>query len=178
MQILKHIKRFGHIYFVMSAQGTATEVLAKWIECKLKSYARLHKSYIRDTKAFLQYLEIVNETRAPLGINTTLNSWDIVNFYPNCNTQMCINAVKKVVEDNPQIDLGVPVDCVLEALEITMPSNCGEFRNNFFTQINGATIGGPESASVTDIFGVVYVDPVAEKGGAFAPTEWKRIMQR
>ena len=160
--------------FIMSAKGTATEFLAKWIECKLKPYARLHKSYIRDTKAFLQYLEIVNETRAPLGINTTLNSWDIVNFYPNCNTQMCINAVKKVVEDNPQVDLGVPVDCVLEALELTMSSNNGEFRNNFFTQINGATIGGPESASVTDIFGAVYVDPVAERSGPFAPTEWKR----
>ena len=81
---------------------------------------------------------------------------------------MCINAVKKVVEDNPQID------CVLEALEIMMPSSNGEFRNNFFTQINGSTIGGPESASVTDIFGAVYVDPVAERGAPFAPTEWKR----
>ena len=35
-------------------------------------------------------------------------------------------------------------------------------------------IGGPESASVTDIFGAVYVDPVAKRGGPFAPTEWKR----
>ena len=157
----------------MSAQGTATEILAKWIECKLKPYARLHKSFIRDTKV-LQYLEIVNETRAPLGINKTLNSWDIVNFYPKYNTQMCINAVKKVVGDNPQIDLGVPVDCVLEALEIVLSSNNGEFRNNFFTQINGATIGGPELASMTDIFSAVYVDPVAERGGPFAPTEWKR----
>ena len=116
----------------------------------------------------------MNETRAPLGINTTLNSWDIMNFYPNCNTQMCINAVRKVVDDSSQVDLGVLVDCVLEALEITMSSNQGKFRNNFFTQINGATIGGPESASVTDIFGAVYVDPVAERGGPFAPTKWKR----
>ena len=45
---------------------------------------------------------------------------------------------------------------------------------NFFTQINAATIGAPKSASVTDIFGAVYVDPVAEEGGPFAPAEWKR----
>ena len=32
-----------------------------------------------------------------------------------------------------------------------MSSNNGKFRNNFFTEINGATISGPESASVTDI---------------------------
>ena len=30
-----------------------------------------------------------------------------------------------------------------------MSSNNGKFANNFFTQINGATIGGPESASIT-----------------------------
>ena len=56
---------------------------------------------------------------------------------------MCINAVRKVIEENPQIDLEVPLECVLEALEITMSSNNGSFANNFFTQINGATIGGP-----------------------------------
>ena len=87
---------------------------------------------------------------------------------------MCINAVKKVVEENPQIGLGVPIGCVMEALEITMSSNSGEFINNFFIQTNGATIGGPESASVTDIFGAVYIDPVAEKGGSFAPKDWRR----
>ena len=60
------------------------------------------------------------------------------------------------------------------ALEITMSSNNGKFANNFFTQINGATIGGPESASVTDIFGAIYIDPVAKNGGPIVPTDWKR----
>ena len=158
----------------MSARCTATEYLARWIEHKLKPYAQLHSSYIRDTKSFLQYLERINDTRAPLGEGTRLNSWDIVNFYPNCNTQMCIEAVGEVVEDNQQLNLGVPVECVLEALEITMSSNNGKFANNFFTQINGATIGGPESASVTDIFGAIYIDPVAKNGGPIVPTDWKR----
>ena len=82
--------------------------------------------------------------------------------------------MKRVVEENPQIDLEVPFECVLEALEITMSSKNGSFANNFFTQVNGATIGGPESASVTDIFGDVYIDPVAKNGGPFVPKEWKR----
>ena len=87
---------------------------------------------------------------------------------------MCIEAVREVVEDNQQLDLGVPVECVLEPLEITMSSNNGKLGNNFFTQINGATIGGPESASVTDVFGAVYIDPVAKNGGPVVPTDWKR----
>ena len=39
-------------WLIMSAQGTATEFLAKWIECKLKPYAQLRNSYISDTKVF------------------------------------------------------------------------------------------------------------------------------
>ena len=62
----------------------------------------------------------------------TLNSWDVVNFYPNCNTEMCINAVKRVVEENPQIDLEVPIECVLEALEITISS---QRVSNYITSI-------------------------------------------
>ena len=46
-----------------------------------------------------------------------------------------------------------------------MSSNKGKFANNFFTQINGATTGGSESASVTNIFGAVYIDSIANNGG-------------
>ena len=105
-----------------------------------------------------------------------LNSWDIVNFYPNCNTQMCIEAARKVAEENQQLHLGVPVECVLEALEITVSSNNGKFANNFFTQINGATIRGPESPSVTDIFGAVCIDQVA-KWGAYSSNRLEKVQR-
>ena len=55
-------------------------------------------------------------------------------------------------------------NCILEALSITMSSYNGHFLGELFTQIDGATIGGPESASVTDIFGAVYVDEMARQG--------------
>ena len=89
---------------------------------------------------------------------------------------MCIKAVRKVAEENQQMDLGVPVDCVLEALEITMSSNNGKFENNFFTQIYGATIGGPESASVTDIFGEVYIDAVPKHGRPIVSWKTKNLV--
>ena len=55
-----------------------------------------------------------------------------------------------------------------------MSSNNESFANNFFTQVNGATTGRPESASVTDIFRAVYIDPVARNGGPFVPKDLKR----
>ena len=120
-------------------------------------------------------MEHLNEMRAPFREGTKLISWDIVNYYPNCNTQMCIEAVRRVLETAQSREfLEVPVECILEALKITMTSNNGEFLKRHFTQINGATIGGPASASVTDIFGAVFIDPVAKEEGPLIPGDWKR----
>ena len=47
------------------------------------------------------------------------------------------------------------INCIQEALTITMSSNNGTFNGKFFTQVNGATIGGPESASTSHIFGAI-----------------------
>ena len=71
----------------MSASGTATENLARWIEIQLKPLATKHESYIRDTKSFLVYLEELNEKYAPFPADTKLVNWDIKNFYPSCDTQ-------------------------------------------------------------------------------------------
>ena len=150
--------------FIMSAHGTATERLARWVEHHLQPFAQQHTSYIKDTPIFLKHLEYINKTRAPLSDTTKLISWDIVNFYPNCNTKMCIEAIKRVLQTYPDIDPKVPTESIIEALEITMSSNNTKFEGRFFTQSNGATIGGPESASVTDIFGAIFIDPVAKAG--------------
>ena len=103
--------------FIMSSRGTATEYLPQCTEFKLKPYmyAQLHDSYRKDTKSFLKYIETIKETKAPRGPDTTLNSWDVVNFYPNCNTEMCTNAVRRVVEGNPQIDLEVSLEWHLKS---------------------------------------------------------------
>ena len=65
-----------------------------------------------------------------------------MNVYPNCNTKMCIEAIKWVLQTYPHIDLKVPTESIIEALEITMSSNNTKFEGKFFTQSNGATIGG------------------------------------
>ena len=39
------------------------------------------------------------------------------------------------------------------------------WKKNFSLKyINGATIGGPGSASITDIFGAEFIDPIAQNG--------------
>ena len=52
-----------------------------------------------------------------------------------------------------------------------MSSNNCQFQDDHYTQINGATIGGPESASTADIFGGIFLDEPAFKEGPFRPLE-------
>ena len=49
------------------------------------------------------------------------------------------------------------------------------YNRELFIQIDGATIVGPESASVIDIFGAVYIDEVARQGDEnLQPSDWRR----
>ena len=64
-----------------------------------------------------------------------------------------------------------PTECVTEAITIVMSSNNCEFQKEHCTQINGATIGGPESVSTTDIFRAVFIDEPALKEGPSEPLE-------
>ena len=55
-----------------------------------------------------------------------------------------------------------------------MSSNSGTFNGKFFTHINGATIGGPESARTTDIFGAIHIETVVREGdGSLILQDWK-----
>ena len=44
-----------------------------------------------------------------------------------------------------------------------MTSNTCNFIGRHFTQIDGATISGPESASVNDIYGAVFINSKIEE---------------
>ena len=53
-----------------------------------------------------------------------------------------------------------------------MSSNNCQFQDEYYTQINGGTIEGPESASTTDIFGAIFLDEPALKEGPFELLEF------
>ena len=119
-------------------------------------------------------------TWPPFPSGTRMISWDIKNFYPNCETSMCLEAIKKVLDKyEPKMSI-LRKACICEAVQITMTSNNCSKTGRFLTQINGATIGGPDSASITDIFGGQFIDPVAERGirtnagEVLEPTDWRR----
>ena len=101
-----------------------------------------------------------------------LVSRDIRDFYPSCNTEKCLEAVKVLLDSREKQNPSS--ECILEALEITMSSNSTEFDSRFFTQIDGATNGSPDSGSVTDIFGAIHIDKVIQDHCPIEPENYRR----
>ena len=89
------------------------------------NYARLHEAYIKDTKSFLRHLEELNDTRAPFKERTKLLSWDIKNYYPNYSTELCMQAVSRILDERGTNLPQNSKSCILEALSITMSSYNG-----------------------------------------------------
>ena len=55
-----------------------------------------------------------------------------------------------------------------------MSSNSRRFNDRFFTQVDGATIGSPDSESVTDIFGAIHIDKKFIEESSRKPENYKR----
>ena len=109
--------------------------------------------------------------RGPFEANSVLLvSRDIKDFYPSCNTEKCLEAVKILLDSREKQNPSS--ECIPEALEITMSSNSTEFDSRFFTQIDGATIGSPDS--VTDIFGAIHIDKVIQDHCPIEPENYRR----
>ena len=151
--IKTHKDGWPYRYIVLCNQ-TVIENLARWVEYQLKYLSRKRSTYLKDTKHFLSFIEDQNEKEGPFKLNEiTMVCRDISNFYPSCNTKKCLEAVERLLNTREQ---QIPsTECILEATEITMSSISVKFINRFFTQIDGATIGSPDSGSITDSFGAI-----------------------
>ena len=98
---IKTHKKSSPCRFIMAANGSPIEYLARWVEWNIKEYAQQHRAYIKDTKVLLQHIEQLNNTKAPFSDSSILVSWDIKNFYSNCQTDLCIEAVGKALDNRP-----------------------------------------------------------------------------
>ena len=170
--IKTHKKTWPYRYIV-SCNNSAIEKLAQWVEYQLKSLARQHPAYLKDTKHLLKFIEDLNDQQGPFQKEQVIMiSRDIENFYPSCETNKCIEAIELLLN---QRTIKCPsTECILEAVSITMSSNSAHFSNRYFTQIDGARIGSPDSGSVTDIYGAIHIDKKLMEESPIKPQNYKR----
>lgn len=76
--------------------------------------------------------------------------FDIVNMFPPINNKTGVGRVcNKLMQFSEKLD--VPVECIVEALEICSYKNCSIYQGQYWLQTNGTTTGPKNSCSYADI---------------------------
>ena len=159
--------------YIISCRESVIEKLGRWVEFQLKNLARKHQTYLKDIKHFLNFIEDLNQNQGPFKKDEIIMvSGDIGNFYPSCGKEKCIQTIKILIDTRTY---QIPSkECILEAVDIKMSSNTAHFCNRYFTQIDGATIGSPDSGSITNIYGAIQIDKKFMDESPIKPQNYKR----
>jgi hypothetical protein len=124
---------------ITSDCGTPTENLSLFVEKYCKVGVDSIKCRIRDTAHMLEIVDDLNEI-----------SFDIMNMFPSINNKIGVERVRnKLTEFSDKFD--VPVECIIEALEICLNRNCSKYQGQYWPQNDGTAMGPKNSCSYADI---------------------------
>jgi hypothetical protein len=133
---------------ITSGCGTPTENLSLFVEKYCKTVVETIPCRVQDTRHMLNIIDELNLEGVEDG--DLLVSFDITNMFPSIDNQSGVERVRyKLTQYADKLD--VPVECVVEALEICLKRNCSTFRGHYWLQENGTAMGPKISCSYADI---------------------------
>ena len=93
------------------------------LKSNLEPFKKAYRACLKDTTDFLKFIKDVNIRKGRMDeLTTTLTTRDIGNYYPSCDTEKCLKAIKHVVNENESGSENYKRS-VLDAVRLTMTSN-------------------------------------------------------
>ena len=140
---------------LLTGCGTPIQPISKLVQLCI-SHLTQHLPYqVIDTKEFLQKIDTINSTLAPLPDTACFAVCDVVSLYPNVNNNMGIPATEELLLEHPT-PLTVPTNCIMEALSISLDNNAAQFtdaNSTIYAKPNhGIAMGPPHACDFVDIF--------------------------
>ena len=134
---------------VVSAVGSATYKLSKYINRILTPYTKEASSFIENTKHFRERLSEVT-----IADDEILISFDVRSLFTSVPVGDAIKAVREIVSADPDFQErnGFSVDTFMEMVRICLSTTSFQFRNTHYELEDGLAMGSPLSPSVANIF--------------------------
>ena len=170
---------------IVSACGTATYQLAKFLTKILQRYMGITPSFVKDSKSFSDHLRLVN-----ISEEEELVSFDISALFTSIPVPTALDVINHLfcehIEDPEakhkygccfrQNTIGLEKDEVMQLLKLVLENCVFTFQDKFFKQLHSAAMGSPCSPVVANIY-MEYFENLALGPELPVPVkDWKRYV--
>ena len=170
---------------IVSACGTATYHLAKFLTKILQKYTGMKPSFVKDSKGYSQHLRSVH-----LGMDEGLVSFDVSALFTSIPVPTALNVINQLftehIEDSEAMGkyncsfernaVGLKKNDLMNLLKLVLEKCVFSIQGNFFKQLHGATMGSPCSPVVANIYMEYFEDLALGPELPIPIKEWKRYV--
>ena len=170
---------------IVSACGTATYQLVKFLTKILQRYTGITPSFVKDSKSFSDHLKSVN-----ISGDEELVSFDVSALFTSIPVPTALDIITRLfiehIED-PEAKhkygcsfrcntIGLEKDEVMQLLKLVLENCVFTFQDKFFKQLHGTAMGSPCSPVVANIY-MEYFENLALGPELPIPVrDWKRYV--
>ena len=131
---------------IISNVNSPSYKLAKWLSKQLsKSLGKFSDAHIKHNVEILEFLKNITP-----GKNKFI-SFDVKSLFTNVPLDVTLDFLKRKLP-TLSIDFDMPVECLIELIELCLKNPCFQYGDNFYAQIFGIGMGNPLSCVLANLF--------------------------
>ena len=170
---------------IVSACGTATYQLAKFLTKILQRYTGITPTFVKDSKCFSEYLRTVH-----IGKDEELVSFNVSALFTSIPVPTALDVINQLFPEHIEVPeargkygcsfkqntIGLTKDEVMQLLKLVLENCVFSFQGNFFKQLHSAAMGSPCSPVVANICMEYFKDMALGPELPLPIKEWKRYV--
>ena len=158
---------------IVSAIGSATYSLSRFVSRILTPYTRTARSFIMNTDHFRELLSEIHVSEEEM-----LVSFDVKSLFTSVPVNDAIAVIRDIIntDKNFETHAGISSDTLLEMVRICLGTTSFQFRNEHYELTDGLAMGSPLSPCVANLFMAKLEETALANADLKKPTCWFRFV--
>ena len=154
---------------IVSCTGTPLYEISKYIANILKPYGKLKEQHKHSSKSFSAFI-----CQQKIEPDEIMVSFDVTSLYTTIPIDQALLIIRDLLEHDEKLADRTPLSPrqILDLLDILLRTTYFKFNGDFYQQTDGAAIGGPTSAIVSEIF-MQLLETIAITTADHPPKVWE-----
>lgn len=131
---------------IVSCINSPFAKISKWIVAELKQYGQFDGFSVKNSYEFVDKVKDIE-----IEADEILVSFDVTALFPSVPVTLAIGAIREHLENNNNLTPN-KINSFIFAIEMCMKHNCFQFRNQFYSNNNGCSMGNSLSPLVAEAF--------------------------